>query len=126
MPGKLRKARAAAKTKRKSSGSTLQIVAAVEVRDSATRGILENSGSRLTTVATVATDQLANNLEAFAAKFSKILEAITAGPNGGFSLDEITISVEVGVEGEVKLLGSGASASGSAGIDMVFRRISHA
>ena len=40
----------------------------------------------------------------------------------GMSLDEIELSVEIGSEGEVRLIGSGAKASGKGAIKLKFKR----
>ena len=40
----------------------------------------------------------------------------------GMSLDEIELSVEIGAEGEIRLIGSGAKASGKGAIKLKFKR----
>lgn len=40
----------------------------------------------------------------------------------GMSLEEIELSVEIGAEGEVRLIGSGAKASGKGAIKLKFKR----
>ncbi|MDZ8050400.1 MAG: hypothetical protein RMX68_009775 [Aulosira sp. ZfuVER01] len=42
--------------------------------------------------------------------------------NSGMQLEEIELSVEISAEGEVKLIGSGAKASGKGAIKLTFKR----
>jgi len=45
-------------------------------------------------------------------------------PQGKLQLDEITLTVEISSEGEVKLLGSGVKAAGKGAIELKFKRSS--
>ncbi|ELS33486.1 MULTISPECIES: Pepco domain-containing protein [Pseudanabaena] len=45
-----------------------------------------------------------------------------AKKTSGMSLDEIELSVEIGAEGEIRLIGSGAKASGKSAIKLKFKR----
>jgi len=45
-----------------------------------------------------------------------------AQKTAGMSLDEIELSVEIGAEGEIRLIGSGAKASGKGAIKLKFKR----
>jgi len=44
---------------------------------------------------------------------------------GGMELDEVELSVEVNGEGQLSLLGSGASVGGSSAITLRFRKVPH-
>lgn len=96
-------------------------VAASTEKKGERRGILDDAGGRLQSVAVVTSESLAKNLKAFSEQFGKALAAVDK-VEGGFDLDEIKVSVELGVEGEITVLGVGASASGKAGLEMVFKR----
>ena len=45
-----------------------------------------------------------------------------AKKTSGMCLDEIELSVEIGAEGEIRLIGSGAKASGKSAIKLKFKR----
>ncbi len=45
-----------------------------------------------------------------------------AKKTAGMSLDEIELSVEIGAEGEIRLIGSGVKASGKGAIKLKFKR----
>jgi hypothetical protein len=47
-------------------------------------------------------------------------------PQAGIQLDEITLTVEISSEGEIKLLGSGVKAAGKGAIELKFKRNSQA
>ena len=46
-----------------------------------------------------------------------------AKKTSGMCLDEIELSVEIGAEGEIRLIGSGAKASGKSAIKLKFKRV---
>jgi hypothetical protein len=46
-----------------------------------------------------------------------------AKKTAGMCLDEIELSVEIGAEGEIRLIGSGAKASGKSAIKLKFKRV---
>ena len=46
-----------------------------------------------------------------------------AKKTAGMCLDEIELSVEIGAEGELRLIGSGAKASGKSAIKLKFKRV---
>lgn len=87
----------------------------------ATRGMLDNAGRKLDSVVLIASDKLARNLKAFSEQFGAALASL-AKVSGDYRLDEVKVKVELGVEGQITLLGSGASASGKAGLEMTFKR----
>jgi hypothetical protein len=43
-------------------------------------------------------------------------------PEAGIQLDEITLTVEIGSEGEIKLLGTGVKTAGKGAIELKFKR----
>jgi hypothetical protein len=45
-----------------------------------------------------------------------------AKKTAGMSLDEIELSVEIGAEGEIRLIGSGVKATGKGAIKLKFKR----
>ncbi|WP_168708597.1 hypothetical protein [Hydrogenophaga sp. PAMC20947] len=85
------------------------------------RGVLDSVSSRVNDVAMVTSGKLAENLKSFSEQFGSALAAVGEGA-GAYEIDEIKVIVELGVEGEVTLLGSGVSTSGKAGVEMTFRR----
>jgi hypothetical protein len=46
-----------------------------------------------------------------------------AKKTAGMCLDEIELSVEIGAEGEIRLIGSGAKANGKSAIKLKFKRV---
>ena len=68
------------------------------------------------------------NLKVFKEKieqfYDDVLVAFSDIPNEkkGFKLDEITVNVEIGVEGKVGFLGSGVGGSAKAGISFKLKR----
>ena len=46
-----------------------------------------------------------------------------AKKTAGMCLDEIELSVEIGAEGELRLIGSGAKATGKSAIKLKFKRV---
>jgi hypothetical protein len=67
-------------------------------------------------------------LETLRENFTQFLESlhqivsIKEGRVGDFSLDEVTFNVEISVEGEFKLLGSGVGMTAGSGISFTMRR----
>lgn len=99
----------------------IRFVPRIEDSKGGTRGVLDTASNKLNSVALVASDKLAENFQLFAEKFGKALSSI-ANATGKYHLDEVKVSIELGVEGEVTLVGAGASASGGATLELVFKR----
>lgn len=70
---------------------------------------------------TLSVETLQDNFAAFLANLRQVL-AVDSGRVGDLALDEIRFSVEIGAEGEFKLLGTGIGASTSAGLTFTLRR----
>jgi hypothetical protein len=71
--------------------------------------------------ATVSPETLQNNLKSF---LGSMETAISGVPQllGGYALDEIELSLEVGAEGEIGLLGTGGKLSGKGSISLKLKR----
>ncbi|MBD1911853.1 MULTISPECIES: hypothetical protein [unclassified Leptolyngbya] len=74
----------------------------------------------------------ANKLEQGMAEFLNTMGRVLkhaqerAQDMGGMELEEVELSVEVNAEGQLSLLGSGASLGGSSAITLRFRKVSNA
>ena len=88
-----------------------------------TRSLLDDAYSKVETTIDISVDKMSEQLRAFSEKFGKVVSSITDA-GGNYCLDEVKVMVEIGVEGKITLLGSGASASGSAGIELTFKKTS--
>lgn len=95
------------------------------------RGINRSDETRETTGTKVVTDAVkvpAQKLEQEMAHFLQVIGRLfsraeqQAQVNSGMQLEEIELSVEISGEGEVKLIGSGAKASGKGAIKLTFKR----
>ncbi|WP_019498187.1 hypothetical protein [Pseudanabaena sp. PCC 6802] len=70
----------------------------------------------------------AEKLEAQMSQFVRVVSRLFGSvqkqvePQAGLQLDEITLSVEIGGEGEIKLLGTGVKAAGKGAIELKFKR----
>jgi hypothetical protein len=101
-----------------SAGELELTVVAVEAR-SERRGL--GDATRRLVEERVSVDVLKANLGAFVEAIRELL-AGQATQAGAFELQEIGLSVEIGADGELKLLGSGVSVSGSSGLQLTWRR----
>lgn len=64
---------------------------------------------------------LKNELSKITLSISGVMEQKESEING-FSLDEVSIKLEVSASGKVAILGNGVSASGTGGIELKFKR----
>jgi hypothetical protein len=73
----------------------------------------------------VKAEKLAGEMSQFVQVVSKILATVEqqVEPQAGLQLDEITLSVEISGEGEIKLLGTGGKLGGKGAIELKFKRI---
>jgi hypothetical protein len=101
----------------------LTIVTAVESKGSM-RGGREDQVRKLVDKS-VPLDQLQQNFKRFLGNLEQIFLDVGQGKVGDFLLDEVTFSVEIGAEGEIKLLGTGVGVSGSSGVSFTLRRQSN-
>jgi hypothetical protein len=69
----------------------------------------------------VSIELLQANLGGFLETIRELL-ANQATRAGAFELDEIALSVEIGADGELKLLGSGVGVHGTSGLQLTWRR----
>jgi hypothetical protein len=100
-----------------SSDAELTIVAAEPI------GVRRGAGdaARRLVETHVSVEVLQANLGGFIAAIRDLLTS-QATRAGAFSLDEVGLSVEVGADGQVKLLGAGVSAHGTSGLHLTWRR----
>jgi len=66
-------------------------------------------------------DQLSEKLATFVGALEKTLDRLKE-VGGTYELDEVTVSVEISTTGNVSLLGSGVSATGTGGLELTFKR----
>jgi hypothetical protein len=72
----------------------------------------------------------AGKLEAQMSQFVRVVSRLFSNvqkqvePQAQLQLDEITLTVEIGSEGEIKLLGTGVKAAGKGAIELKFKRSS--
>lgn len=64
---------------------------------------------------------LRSNLSEFCQAFSGVIDNIDSDSKS-YSIEEITIKVQLGAKGKVNLLAIGSEISGSAGIDIKFKK----
>lgn len=69
----------------------------------------------------ISVETLQANFSAFLDNLRRVL-AVDNGRVGDLVLDEITFSVEIGADGEFKLLGAGIGASASSSLSFTLRR----
>jgi hypothetical protein len=69
----------------------------------------------------VSVEVLQANLGGFVETIRDLLDR-QATRAGAFELDEVALSVEIGADGELKLLGAGVGVHGSSGIQLTWRR----
>ncbi len=101
---------------------TIIIVAAeVSQPKSITRSGLPEVAVRQTVDKALSVDALSNSFNSFINGLRKVL-AVEQTAVGDLVLDEITFSVEIGADGEFKLLGTGVSASASSCLTFTLRR----
>lgn len=81
-------------------------------RDNQVRKVVENA---------ISVDKLQENFAHFLGSLRQVL-AVDDGRVGALVLDEITFSVEIGADGEFKLLGAGIGASASSSLTFTLRR----
>lgn len=98
------------------------ISGAVKVPVDDTRGMLDDSTSKVGKYTLVASEKLAEHLKSFGSQFGKALEAVDE-LTGRYQLDEVTVSLEITAEGQVAILGSGVTAGGTAGLELTFKRV---
>lgn len=103
------------------SSDSILIYATQDVTAREERGILEGVGKQLGKTVEMSSERLAEAFSTFSERFAKAIAAMgdSAGP---FTLDEIKVSVELGLNGEMKLLGNGVTASGGSGLELTFKR----
>ena len=75
-----------------------------------------------TEVKDISTDKLAEEVDKFVRTFQRIISSIKTEIDR-YHLDTVTISAEIGLEGELKVMGSGVKTSGKGGITFEFKRI---
>ncbi|MEA5620970.1 hypothetical protein VB711_24495 [Cronbergia sp. UHCC 0137] len=74
------------------------------------------------------TQMTAGKLEAQMSQFVRVVSRLFSNvqkqvePQAQLQLDEITLTVEIGSEGEIKLLGTGVKAAGKGAIELKFKR----
>ncbi|MEA5554742.1 hypothetical protein VB713_27830 [Anabaena cylindrica UHCC 0172] len=68
--------------------------------------------------------KLATQMSQFVAIVSHLFNHVEkqVQPQAGIQLDEITLTVEIGSEGEIKVLGTGVKAAGKGAIELKFKR----
>lgn len=71
--------------------------------------------------AQVSAETLQNNLKSFLASMETAMDGLPKILSG-YSLDEIELSLEVGAEGEIGLLGTGGKLSGKGSISLKLKR----
>ena len=72
---------------------------------------------------TVSLEHLQANLERFVGTLGGLLAAGSASAAGGFELEEVGFSAEIGANGEFKLLGTGVGVTGSSAVTFTWRRV---
>ncbi len=73
----------------------------------------------------VKAEVLAAQMSQFVRVVSKVFTSIEqqVEPKAGLQLDEITLTVEISGEGEIKLLGTGGKLGGKGAIELKFKRV---
>jgi hypothetical protein len=73
----------------------------------------------------VKAETLAAQMSQFVKVVSKVFATVQrqVEPQAGLQLDEITLSVEISGEGEIKLLGTGGKLGGKGAIELKFKRV---
>ena len=73
---------------------------------------------------TLSVDELEAKMSGFLQMVGRVFNSAEkeAKKASGMCLDEIELSVEIGAEGEIRLIGSGAKASGKSAIKLKFKR----
>lgn len=101
-----------------------QAITVVGTASVATRGGLRGGDEKVRKVveSAIEVDTLQRNFRAFLENLRAVL-AVEDGRVGDLILDEITFSVEIGADGEFKLLGTGVSASASSSLTFTLRRV---
>jgi hypothetical protein len=74
---------------------------------------------------TMTVDDLEQKMSGFLQMVSRVFSSAEkeAKKTAGMCLDEIELSVEIGAEGELRLIGSGAKATGKSAIKLKFKRV---
>jgi len=74
---------------------------------------------------TLSVDELEAKMSGFLQMVGRVFSSAEkeAKKASGMCLDEIELSVEIGAEGEIHLIGSGAKASGKSAIKLKFKRV---
>ncbi len=73
---------------------------------------------------TLSVEELEEKMSGFLQMVGRVFSSAEkeAKKTSGMCLDEIELSVEIGAEGEIRLIGSGAKASGKSAIKLKFKR----
>lgn len=74
---------------------------------------------------TISVDELERKMSGFLGMVSRLFSSAEkeAKKTSGMCLDEIELSVEIGAEGEIRLIGSGVKANGKGAIKLKFKRV---
>lgn len=103
------------------SGQTLTIITATEPQDARSSTRSGQERVRKLVQEGIPVETLQQNFSNFLLSLRQILSA-DDGRVGSLVLDEITFNVEIGLDGEFKLLGSGLAASTSSSLTFTLRR----
>jgi len=74
---------------------------------------------------TISVQELEQKMSGFLGMVSRLFSSAEkeAKKSSGMCLDEIELSVEIGAEGEIRLIGSGIKANGKGAIKLKFKRV---
>jgi len=101
----------------------------VETPTSNTRGLvgqlLPNKNAVKQDTTQVSVSELEQKMSGFLGMVARVFSSAEkeAKKTAGMCLDEIELSVEIGAEGEIRLIGSGAKANGKGAIKLKFKRV---
>lgn len=103
--------------------NTITVVAVEKVRPkgTSTRSGAAEKAIRQTVEKALPVDTLAESFNHFMAGLGQVL-AVGQTQVGGLVLDEITFSVEIGADGEFRLLGTGMGVEASSSLTFTLRR----
>ena len=88
-------------------------------------GESQSGKNLLKTEKTLTVGELEQKMSGFLQMVGRVFSSAEkeAKKTSGMCLDEIELSVEIGAEGEIRLIGSGAKASGKSAIKLKFKRV---
>jgi hypothetical protein len=90
--------------------------------DANKRGPMESASKLPRKMLSISSAQLASALTEFVERFGTAIEE--AGRLAGqYALDEIKVNVEIGLKGEITLLGNSVTGTGGSGLELKFKRI---